>query len=295
MAPEAFLGRVSPALDVYSLAVTFYQLVTACLPFSGPGTSEYLNQIARGLPDPDPQGEKIPAPLERLIRDGLTADPTRRPGLRAFVADLRGTLNRLLADDLMSRPDAVGSPSPVDLRLVIRRRSATGIDEPVAVTPGQDQDQNQDRDPSNVPPTPRRVRLRTGDRLAIDVSADRAGYLTVFNIGPTGNLNLLHPEDLNASATPVAADFPIEIAGIELTPPAGDERLFAVWSRRPLPLDREQLLSVAEGGKPSQPRPYCATRDLKRVKESVQHLGPLDWHAVVIEMDHQPDQDAPSD
>jgi hypothetical protein len=165
------------------------------------------------------------------------------------------------------------------------------VDEPVAATPGEDAGAG--RDPSHVPPVPRQVHLQTGDRLTIGVIADREGYLTVFNIGPTGNLSLLHPEDIATPATPVPADCPIRIADVELTPPAGDERLFAVWSRRPLPLDREQLLGLVERGDPSRPRPYCATRDLKRVKATVQQLRPDDWQAVVIELDHRPDS-APS-
>ena len=35
MAPEAFDGRVSPSLDVYSLAATFFHLVTGSAPFPG--------------------------------------------------------------------------------------------------------------------------------------------------------------------------------------------------------------------------------------------------------------------
>ena len=34
MAPEAYDGQVSPALDVYSLAATFFQLVTGQPPFA---------------------------------------------------------------------------------------------------------------------------------------------------------------------------------------------------------------------------------------------------------------------
>ena len=45
-----------------------------------------------------------------------------------------------------------------------------------------------------VPPSPDQVRLRTGDRVRVEVSANRPGFLTVFNVGPTGNLNLLYPD-----------------------------------------------------------------------------------------------------
>ena len=52
MAPEAFEGRISPALDVYGLAATLFTLVTAEKPFSGTTIVELCRQVRRGLPDP---------------------------------------------------------------------------------------------------------------------------------------------------------------------------------------------------------------------------------------------------
>ena len=73
-----------------------------------------------------------------------------------------------------------------------------------------------------------------------------------------------------------------------MTPPAGRERLFAVWTRQPFSLRLDQLHSLVErkdGDSPAS-RPYVATRDMKRVQQSVQQLRPEDWHAVVLELDH---------
>jgi hypothetical protein len=127
-----------------------------------------------------------------LIRAGLEADPARRPGLREFVASLRGALNRLLADDL-ARPSGEPSGSaPVGLWLRVWRDAGAGRFEPVAAThapPGR-----MARDMRRVPAAPVRVRLRTGDRVRVEAVADRSGYLAVFNVGPAGQLNLLYPE-----------------------------------------------------------------------------------------------------
>ena len=85
MAPEAFDGRVSPSLDVYSLAATFFHLVTGSAPFPSSRIADLKEEISRGLPDPDPRCEGLPEPLERIIRDGLTADvesPAQPEGLR---------------------------------------------------------------------------------------------------------------------------------------------------------------------------------------------------------------------
>jgi hypothetical protein len=64
--------------------------------------------------------------------------------------------------------------------------------------------------------------------------------------------------------------------------------LFVVWTRQPLSLRLDQLHSLVErknGDSPAS-RPYVATRDMKRVQQSVQQLKPEDWHAVLLELDH---------
>jgi hypothetical protein len=140
-----------------------------------------------------------------------------------------------------------------------------------------------------VPPPPDQVRLRTGDRVRIEVSANRPGFLTVFNVGPTGTLNLLYPDGDPHRASqprPIEPNQPLHILDVEMTPPAGRERLFAVWSRQPLPLRLEQLPSLVEGGALPASRPYRATRDMKRVQQSLEELDHQDRHAVVLELDH---------
>jgi hypothetical protein len=76
----------------------------------------------------------------------------------------------------------------------------------------------------------------------------------------------------------------LQIVDVALTPPAGSERLFAVWSRVPLSLDRVLRLAGGEGVGVS--RPYRATRNMERVQQSVKELRREDWHAVVLELDH---------
>jgi serine/threonine protein kinase len=287
MAPEAYDGHVSPALDVYSLASTLFHLVTGSQPFAGTRISDLKEQIARGLPDPDPRCTGLPKPLEQVIRAGLTPSPDRRPGLKEFVASLRGALNQLMADALTVTNGAARPQAPVSIRLNVSRRTDGGRYEPVATT--HPQPDRLTRDMKRVPKPPDQVRLRTLDRVHIEVVADRAGYLTVFNVGPAGHLNLLYPETLAPDApTPVEANRPLNISDVEMTLPAGPERLFAVWSRQPLSLRLDQLHSLVEPAKGDTPasRPYVATRDMKRVQQSVQQLRAEDWHAVGLELDH---------
>ena len=321
MAVEAFDGQVSPALDVYSLAATFFHLVTGSVPFTASQIAELQKQIERGLPDPDPRCAGLPELLECIIRAGLAPDPQRRPALNDFVSTLRGALNQLLVDTITMTPSpaepdlstelatgarpmppggptteisATKKPAPVDLRLLVSREVSPYTFVPVAAThPHTIPAGCVTRDMKRVPPSPDQVRLRTGDRVRIEVRSDLPGFLTVFNVGPAGNLNLLYPDGDPrhiGGPAPIQANRPLHIVDVEMTPPVGRERLLAVWTIRPLALRLDQLHSLVEGKdeKPRASRPYVATRDMKRVQQSVQQLRPEEWHAVVLELDHGP-------
>jgi serine/threonine protein kinase len=279
MAPEAFAGDVSPALDVYSLAASLFWLITGAPPFDGADRHELLARVERGLPARDPRLAVLPAPLEELVRAGLAPRPQARPGLTDFARRLRGALNLLLADQL--RPH---STAPVHLRLIVSRRVENGSWVPVA---GAQHSDDVPRDLCRVPGRPDRVTLRTGDRVRLEVEAQQPGHVTVFNVGPTGNLNLLYPADPSAAAPLLPGGCCLHIMDVELTPPAGQERLFALWTRRPLPLPLEELRSLVEQGTLPASGAYRATRDMARVGQSMNALSPEDRHVVVLELDHQ--------
>jgi hypothetical protein len=280
MPPEALAGQGGQAQDVYGLAASLFWLVTGSVPFPGQTREQIAAQARQGLPDPDPRCTGLPRPLEELIRAGLAADLLARPGLRDFVARLRGTVNQLLADNL--QPAAGPSPGGASLLLTVSRQESGNRFVPVATT--HPQPERLVRDLRRVPRSPERVDVLTGDRVRVEVETDRAGYLTVFNVGPTGNLNLLFPEDSDPGA--VTGDRPLHILDVELTPPAGQERVFALWTREPLALRREELLGLAEEGKLPVSGPYRATRDMARVGESVRRLRPEDWSVVVLNLCH---------
>lgn len=278
MPPEAFRHEGGEPLDVYGLAASLFWLLTGTLPFPHATVPALLDAITAGLPSPDPRFAAVPAPLERLIRAGLTADPAGRPPLPQFVAALRGGLNGLLADDLAA---PAARSRPVDLRLLVSRQDGPDTVTPIAAT--TDASEVHLRDLKRVPPPPDRVRLRTGDRVRIEVQADRPGYVVVFNVGPTGNLNLLYPNEPDRAA-PLAGGERLHLLDVELTPPAGHERLFAVWTRQPLPLRLDELRSLADVD--AAPDGYRATRDMVRVRRSLAQLPPADRHAVVLRLDH---------
>jgi serine/threonine protein kinase len=280
MPPEAFEGVVAPAQDVYGLAASLFWLVAGSVPFPVVTQERLQEQIRQGLPNPEPRCAELPGLLERLIRAGLDPDPARRLPLREFVTILRGALNQLLADNML-RPAAQVAAGQV--RLTVSRQVDRHTFHPLATThPAPERTL---RDLKRVPPQPERVEVQTGERVRIEVEVDRPGYVTVFNVGPTGNLNLLYPVDLTRQE-PAPARKPLHILDIELTPPAGQERLFALWSRAPLPLRLDELATLAQKGELPVSGPYRATRDMVRVQESVQRLRPEEWQAVVLELSH---------
>jgi serine/threonine-protein kinase len=287
MPPEALHGTVSPAQDVYALAVSLFWLVTGSVPFPGRTREEIVAQARRGLPQPEARCAGLPAALERLLRAALDADPDRRAPLAEFSTALRGDLNRLLADSLLASPqEASASPSPV--RLAVYRQTDRHTLVPVAAThPPQERFL---RDLRRVPREPARVTVQTGERLRIEAELDRPGFLTVFNIGPTGNLNVLFPEVSGGVLQPVwvTAAGPQHILDVVLTLPAGPERLFALWSREPLPLRMDELNDVARGGSLPSGDAYRATRDMKRIEKAVQQLGPDDYGVSVLDLCHLP-------
>jgi hypothetical protein len=229
----------------------------------------------------------MPERLERIIRSGLAARPELRPELRTFVADLRGSLNRLMADSLIL-PTAPADRAPVELRLTVARWEGGDIYVPVATT--HPAPPRMTRNLTKVPPLPARAGLRTGDRVRIEVAFNHDGFVTVFNVGPTGQLSMLYPDPAAAVSAPalLPANRPLQVSDVELTPPAGVERLFAVWSRVSLPLPLEELFQLAQGDAEPVSRSYRSTRNMELVQASVQQLRPEDWRAMVLELVHAP-------
>jgi serine/threonine protein kinase len=280
MAPEALEGRAGLAADVYGLAATLFHLITGQTPFPAATRQELHALIARGLPDPDPRCAVMPEGLERVIRWALAADPARRPGLAEFAADLRGRLNQLLADSLLLPPGAAAGRA---VRLTVARRGTDGDYTPIAAA--QRELPRMMRNLEVVPPEPEGVVLRTGERVRIEASASRDGYLTVFNVGPTGDLSLLYPAK-TGDTSGVAADQSVVIGDVLAQPPAGSERLFAVWSRGPLQVSLADVARQAAGETPVSPA-YRATRNLVLMEESVQRLPSEEWRAAVLVLEHR--------
>ena len=74
MAPEVARGQYGPEVDVYSLGVMLYELITGKLPFNGETTAEILMKHLTAQPDLMP----IPSTLRPMIARALEKDPRKR-------------------------------------------------------------------------------------------------------------------------------------------------------------------------------------------------------------------------
>lgn len=81
MAPEVANGRYGPELDVYSMGIMLYEMLTGRLPFEGETTAEILMKHLSAPPDLSP----IPAAYRPALANALAKDPEKRtPNLRAL-------------------------------------------------------------------------------------------------------------------------------------------------------------------------------------------------------------------
>lgn len=266
--PEAFEGRIGPAQDVYGLAATLFWLVTAEPPFPGLTPAALSAQARAGLPDLDPRCAPIPGRIEALIRRGLCADPSGRPTATEFARLLRGALNQGLSD-VLAAPADLSAPAAPGPRITVSRQVGAHAFAPITTTHPASDDRL--RDLRRVPSEPDHATAFTGERVRIEVEPPAAGYLTVFNVGPTGNLTVLFPGSFDGrlcAPVPVASGQSVRILDIALTPPTGDERVVAVWMRESVPLRSEELRHAATGADIRVSAGYQATRDLKKITEA---------------------------
>src|SRR5246500_2256544 len=97
MAPEQS-GRMNRSIDsrsdLYSLGVTFYQMLTGVLPFMASDPMEWVHcHVARQPVAPDQYLKEIPAPLSAIVMKLLAKTPEERYQTAAGVArDLEGCL-----------------------------------------------------------------------------------------------------------------------------------------------------------------------------------------------------------
>ncbi|HBC76838.1 MAG TPA: hypothetical protein DC017_18715, partial [Candidatus Wallbacteria bacterium] len=110
MAPEQFRGKnakISPAGDIYSLGVVYYELAALVKPFEGDDIASLVGAIAsKAAVDPREHNEKISAARARIILKCLAKDPSERFAsageLASAIKDLKNAPAANIIDGIKS-------------------------------------------------------------------------------------------------------------------------------------------------------------------------------------------------
>ncbi|MBN1998135.1 serine/threonine protein kinase [candidate division KSB1 bacterium] len=103
MAPEQITGEpLSPATDLYSLGVTWYEMLTGVQPFVAENVSASLNRIINETPRPLSELLNIESNIDYIVRWLLEKEPQKRP---ATVHELRQKLEGGITISDISRSD----------------------------------------------------------------------------------------------------------------------------------------------------------------------------------------------
>ena len=107
MSPEQLKGeKVGPASDVYSLGVTFYQLLSGQLPFAGDNLASLAYDVIHGKPKALRSVRKgLPASAARIINQCLQKNVNDR---YESAGELASALNKAIRRDFASQAKKVG-------------------------------------------------------------------------------------------------------------------------------------------------------------------------------------------
>ncbi len=125
MAPEQAEGaRVTPACDVYSLALTLFETWTGQNPVRAAGPAATARRLGRPLPSLSRVRRDLPLELCDAIDDALEADPAQRPTPAELRAELQAAQSELTDEGGLVEPETlrrVGLPSTGSRRGLFRR------------------------------------------------------------------------------------------------------------------------------------------------------------------------------
>jgi hypothetical protein len=137
MAPEQADGaRVTPACDVYSLALTLYEAWTGTNPVRAGGPAATARRLGRPLPSLAALRRDLPLELCDAIDEALDIDPARRPAPARLRAELRASESELTEEGGLEEPATLrrmGLPTVSGRRRLWSRGRRSGlVDEPQA-------------------------------------------------------------------------------------------------------------------------------------------------------------------
>ncbi len=136
-APEMYERRdyLSPAIDVYALGVTLFEILTNQRPFGGSGVELLLAHLKNAPPRASElrRDERIPSALDTMISRMLAKTPEQRPTMAEVADTLAGVLTQLPSASARGLHHLRTYVLPKRLP---RRQSSTGSAAPSASVPG---------------------------------------------------------------------------------------------------------------------------------------------------------------
>lgn len=117
MAPEVALGRYGREVDVYSLGIILYEMITGRVPFEGETTAEILMKHLTAEPDLS----VLPEKLRPVLAAALEKDPDRR------ISDVE-ELERRFRKAIEESGFAIEKPTPIFNSKPSARKSAPALD-----------------------------------------------------------------------------------------------------------------------------------------------------------------------
>jgi eukaryotic-like serine/threonine-protein kinase len=194
MAPEQAEGaRVTPACDVYALALTLYEAWTGTNPVKAAGPAATARRLGRPLPSLASMRRDLPLELCDVLDDALDIDPALRPTPAELRAGLRAAESELGDEGGLVEPATLRR---VGLATTTRRRGSLfrrgrSADE-VAVLPGSD---------ANLDPERRRPRIP--ERIGAGLAAGGLVLACILTLGPDPSFSPFAAAGLAAAATAV--------------------------------------------------------------------------------------------
>jgi eukaryotic-like serine/threonine-protein kinase len=130
MAPEQAEGaRVTPACDVYALALTLYEAWTGTNPIKAGGPAATARRLGRPLPPLGGLRRDLPLELCGVVDDALEIDPALRPSPVRLRAELRAVESELTDEGGLVEPATlrrVGLPTTTGRRRSLFGRASDG-------------------------------------------------------------------------------------------------------------------------------------------------------------------------
>lgn len=124
MAPEVARGRYGREVDVYSLGVILYEMITGRVPFEGETTAEILMKHLTAEPDLS----VLPEKLRPVLAAALEKDPDRR------ISDVE-ELERRFRRAIEESGFAIEKPTPVYTLKPSAKKSATALATTIVASP----------------------------------------------------------------------------------------------------------------------------------------------------------------